>query len=82
MTELSWQSEVDVRELAKEPKLTEEADLRGATHVETGTLAEMVQLVLAKREPKRGRLVLTFGDRIIYRSEIENFAKRPDFPKG
>ena len=80
MSKLNWRSEVDVRELAKEPKLTEKADLFLASHIASGPLADMVRLVLSKPEQDRGRFVLTFGERIIYRREIENLASRPDFP--
>jgi hypothetical protein len=80
MIEPNWRSEVDVRELTREPAVTEEADLLGASHVETGALSEMVRFVMSNPEPSRGRFVLTFGERIMYRREIENLANRPDFP--
>jgi hypothetical protein len=80
MAELKWHSQVDVRELQSEPKLTEKADFLFASHVDSGALADMIRFVLSQPEQDRGRFVLTCGERILYRREIENLAARPDFP--
>ena len=80
MSELKWRSEVDVWELLEEPLLTERADFGFASHVETGPLVDMISLALSQAKPDHGRFVLKFGERVIYRREIENLANRPGFP--
>ncbi len=82
MLYLSWQTEVDVRELLREPELTEQTDFTLASHEEKGPLADMVRLILTKPETDRGRFVLTVGERVYRRKEIEHLATRPDFPTG
>lgn len=80
MSKLGWRSVVDVWELREEPSLTEVADFWLASHVDAGSLVDMIRLVLSKPQSNRGRFVFKLGERIMYRQEIENLAKRPDFP--
>lgn len=78
--QLSWQSIVDVWELREEPPTVGEADFFLASHISSDSLAEAVSLIMSKPENIRGRFVVKFGDRELRHRELENLAKRRDFP--
>jgi len=75
-----WNSAAEMFELPKELALTEEAELLGASYLDSGTLAEMVRAASARPEFERKRLVMKLGGRIMYWREVEHLRRRPDFP--